>query len=47
MEQRVLALGGTMQIDSAPGQGVSVRVEVPLTTSVLAPPEEAEKEAEL
>ena len=46
MEQRVLALGGTMQIDSAPGQGVSVRVEVPLTTSVLAPPEETEKAAE-
>lgn len=41
MEQRVLALGGTMLVDSAPGQGVSIRVEVPLTTSVLAPPEEA------
>ncbi|MCA3182133.1 CHASE3 domain-containing protein [Cupriavidus sp.] len=41
MEQRVLALGGTMHVDSAPGQGVSIRVEVPLTTSVLAPPEEA------
>lgn len=41
MEQRVLALGGTMHIDSSPGQGVSIRIEVPLTTSVLAPPEEA------
>ncbi|WP_066734859.1 CHASE3 domain-containing protein [Cupriavidus sp. D384] len=40
MEQRVLALGGTMHVDSVPGQGVSIRVEVPLTTSVLAPPEE-------
>ena len=36
MEQRVLALGGTMHVDSAPGKGVSIRVEVPLTTSVLA-----------
>ena len=41
MEQRVLALGGTMHIDSAPGKGVSIRIEVPLTTTVLAPPEEA------
>jgi len=41
MEQRVLALGGTMHVDSSPGRGVAIRVEVPLTTSVLAPPEEA------
>lgn len=40
MEQRVTALGGTMHIDSAPGKGVTVRVVVPLTTTVLAPPEE-------
>ncbi len=41
MEQRVLALGGTMNVDSTPGKGVSIRIEVPLTTTVLAPPEEA------
>ncbi|WP_423198390.1 MULTISPECIES: CHASE3 domain-containing protein [unclassified Cupriavidus] len=40
MEQRVTALGGSMHIDSAPDQGVTVRIEVPLTTAVLAPPEE-------
>jgi signal transduction histidine kinase len=40
MEQRVLALGGTIQVDSAPNQGVTIRTEVPLTTTVLAPPEE-------
>ncbi|MBP0644746.1 sensor histidine kinase, partial [Mycobacterium tuberculosis] len=34
MEQRVLALGGTIQVDSAPNQGVTIRTEVPLTTTV-------------
>lgn len=38
MEQRVIALGGTLQIDSTPGAGVTVRVEVPLTDAVVAPP---------
>ncbi len=41
MEQRVLALGGTMHVDSSPEEGVTIRAEVPLTTAVLAPPEEA------
>lgn len=42
MEQRVIALGGTLQIDSPPGAGVTVRVEVPLTDAVLAPPPPAD-----
>ncbi|CAG9185175.1 sensor histidine kinase [Cupriavidus pinatubonensis] len=40
MEQRVTALGGSMEIVSSPNTGVSIRVEVPLTASVLAPAEE-------
>ncbi|EKZ99487.1 signal transduction histidine kinase [Cupriavidus sp. HMR-1] len=42
MEQRVLALGGTMQVDSSPGHGVTIRIEVPLTAAVLAQEEPAE-----
>lgn len=42
MEQRVTALGGSMQIDSSPDAGVRIRIEVPLTASVLAPAEEPE-----
>lgn len=38
MEQRVIALGGTMHVESRPGAGVSLRVEMPLTAAVLAPP---------
>ncbi len=37
MEQRVIALGGTMHVTSQAGRGVHVRVEVPLTASMLAP----------
>jgi len=44
MEQRVTALGGSMRIDSSPSSGVSIRVEVPLTASVLAPAEVPESE---
>lgn len=40
MEQRVAALGGAMEIVSSPNTGVSIRVEVPLTASVLAPDDE-------
>lgn len=40
MEQRVTALGGSMEIVSSPNTGVSICVEVPLTASVLAPAEE-------
>ncbi|CAG2149487.1 sensor histidine kinase [Cupriavidus numazuensis] len=40
MEQRVTALGGSMDIVSSPNTGVSICVEVPLTASVLAPAEE-------
>ncbi|MBV8271721.1 MAG: CHASE3 domain-containing protein [Cupriavidus sp.] len=36
MEQRVLALGGTMHVDSTPGRGVTICIEVPLTAAVLA-----------
>jgi signal transduction histidine kinase len=36
MEQRVLALGGTMHVDSTPGHGVTIRIEVPMTSAVLA-----------
>jgi hypothetical protein len=39
MEQRVLALGGTMHVDSTPGRGVTISIEVPLTAAVLAPEE--------
>ena len=39
MEQRATALGGEMDVASAPGQGVRVRVAVPLTQAVLAPEE--------
>ena len=42
MEQRVLALGGTMQVDSSPGHGVTIGIEVPLTAAVLAQEEPAE-----
>ncbi len=38
MEQRVIALGGSLHIDSAPGKGVTIRVEVPLTDAIVAPP---------
>ena len=44
MEQRVTALGGSMQIDSSAHAGVRIRIEVPLTASVLAPAEEPEGE---
>ncbi|MGY8526336.1 CHASE3 domain-containing protein [Paracidovorax citrulli] len=44
MEQRVIALGGTLSIDSGPQGGVTVRVEVPLDDSVVAPPPEPEEE---
>jgi hypothetical protein len=44
MEQRVTALGGSMQIDSSPDAGVRIRIEVPLTASVLAPAEEPESQ---
>jgi signal transduction histidine kinase len=40
MEQRVTALGGGMEIVSSPNTGVSIRVSVPLTASILAPAEE-------
>jgi len=33
MRERVLALGGTLHIDSAPGQGTSVFIDLPLTNS--------------
>ena len=29
MRQRAAAAGGTVQVDSAPGQGTTVRLEVP------------------
>ncbi|MCY1354343.1 hypothetical protein D9M69_407180 [compost metagenome] len=44
MEQRVTALGGSMQIDSSAHAGVRIHIEVPLTASVLAPAEEPEGE---
>lgn len=44
MEQRVIALGGTLDIASEPGAGVTIRVAVPLTDAVVAPPRD-EKEA--
>ncbi|MGO4332549.1 CHASE3 domain-containing protein [Cupriavidus sp. 2TAF22] len=37
MEQRVIALGGTIDIASEPGAGVTIRVEVPLTDAIVAP----------
>jgi signal transduction histidine kinase len=33
MRERVLALGGTLHIDSAPGKGTSVAIELPLSNS--------------
>lgn len=41
MEQRALALGGEMEVTSAPAEGVRVRVVVPLTRAVLQPEEVA------
>lgn len=40
MEQRVIALGGTLDIRSEAGAGVTIRVEVPLTDAIVAPPRE-------
>jgi signal transduction histidine kinase len=40
MEQRVLSVGGEMQVDSAPGRGTTIWVSVPYTTS----PEVVERE---
>lgn len=37
MEQRVIALGGTIDIRSRPGAGVTIHVEVPLTDAIVAP----------
>lgn len=42
MEQRVAALGGNLRVESPPGAGVCVRLEVPLTDAVVAPPETEE-----
>jgi len=44
MEQRVTALGGRMKIDSSPHAGVGIRVDVPLTASILAPAQEPESQ---
>ncbi|MNT40659.1 Signal transduction histidine-protein kinase/phosphatase DegS [compost metagenome] len=44
MEQRVTALGGSMQIDSSTQAGVRIRIEVPLTEAVLAPAEAPENQ---
>lgn len=44
MEQRMTALNGTLDIQSAPGQGVTIRVEVPLTDEIVAPPLVEEEE---
>lgn len=44
MEQRVLALGGTMHVDSSPGHGVTIRIEVPMSTTVLAAQDDTQGE---
>jgi chemotaxis protein histidine kinase CheA len=35
MEQRALALGGTFRAESAPGRGVTVQVELPVSAAVV------------
>ncbi len=44
MEQRMIALNGKLEIRSAQGQGVTIRVEVPLTEEIVAPPLVEEEE---
>jgi signal transduction histidine kinase len=34
MRERVEALGGTLEIDSAPGQGAEIRATIPLEEEV-------------
>jgi signal transduction histidine kinase len=33
MEQRVLAIGGTMNLESSPGQGTTISAVIPYTAS--------------
>jgi chemotaxis protein histidine kinase CheA len=35
MQERVALLGGRIEIDSAPGRGVQIRVYLPLPSGVL------------
>lgn len=44
MEQRVAALGGTIEVTSERGNGVAIRVAVPLTDDVVAPPQSTEEQ---
>jgi len=36
MRERAEALGGSFRIDSEPGEGLAVRVSIPLTAAVLS-----------
>jgi signal transduction histidine kinase len=36
MEERVTHLGGTFQVESRPGQGAALHIELPLAVAVTA-----------